>query len=115
MLSGRDADIDAFDVMLEDARLGVTEGLRALDAGFFNARWERATPAEREFLRAMARDEGRPSRTGEIADRLGKVTTSLGPARAQLIAKGIIYSPEHGMLAYTVPGMDDYVRRRRGD
>jgi hypothetical protein len=60
----------------------------------------------------MAIDDGRPSRTGEVAERLGKATTSRGPARAQLIAKGIIYSPEHGMLAYTVPGMADYVGRR---
>jgi hypothetical protein len=99
-------------ITLDDALLGVAEGHRALDAGFFNARWERATPFERDFLRAMAIDDGRPSRTGEVAERLGKATTSLGPARAQLIAKGIIYSPEHGTLAYTVPGMADYVRRR---
>jgi hypothetical protein len=99
-------------IALDDALLGVTEGHRALDVGFYNSRWERATPAEREVLRAMAIDDGQPSRTGEIAQRLGRVTTSLGPARAQLIAKGIIYAPEHGLLAYTVPGMSDFVRRR---
>lgn len=102
-------------ITLDDAVIGVAEGHRALDSGFFNARWERATPAERDFLRAMAVDQGRPSRTGDIAERLAKVTTSLGPSRAQLIAKGIVYSPEHGMLSYTVPGMADYVRRREGD
>lgn len=102
-------------ITFDDAVLGVAEGHRALDSGFFNARWKRATPAERQFLRAMAADEGRPSRTGDVADRLGKVTTSLGPARAQLIAKGIVYSPDHGMLSYTVPGMADYVRRRESD
>lgn len=102
-------------ITLDDALLGVAEGYRALDAGFFAARWERATPAERELLRAMAADGDQPSRTGEVAARLGRSTASLGPARAQLIAKGIVYAPEHGSLAYTVPGMADFVRRRETD
>lgn len=100
---------------LEDAVLGVAEGQRALDTGFFSARWERATRAERAFLLAMADDNGEPSRTGDIADRLRLKATSLGPARASLIAKGIVYSPEYGLLAYTVPGMADFVRRRESD
>jgi hypothetical protein len=61
----------------------------------------------------MAADEGRASKVADITTRLNKASSrSLGPARANLIAKGIVYSPEHGMLAYTVPGMADYVRRR---
>ena len=64
----------------------------------------------------MAPDEGRPSRIADVTVRLGKVDSgSLGPARAKLIGKGIVYSPEHGMIAYTVPGMADYVRRRDED
>ncbi len=100
-------------ITLEDATIGVAEGQQQLDAGFYSSRWERATKAEREFLRAMALDEGQPSRISEITERLGKADSrSLGPARAKLIDKGIVYSPEHGMIAYTVPGMADYVRRR---
>lgn len=100
-------------ITLEDATIGITEGQQQLDIGFYSSRWERATRAEREFLRAMALDEGRPSRIGDITERLGKASSrSLGPARANLIGKGIVYSPEHGMIAYTVPGMADYVRRR---
>jgi hypothetical protein len=100
-------------ITLEDATIGVAEGQQQLDVGFYSSRWERATKAEREFLRAMALDDGRPSRIGDITERLGKSSSqSLGPARASLIGKGIVYAPEHGMIAYTVPGMADYARRR---
>lgn len=101
---------------LDDATIGVAEGQEQLDIGFYSSRWERATKAEREFLRAMAPDNGEPSRIGDITERLNKARTqSLGPARASLIGKGIVYAPEHGMIAYTVPGMADYVRRRDED
>ena len=98
---------------LDDATIGVAEGQQQLDNGFYSSRWERATKTEREFLRAMAPDDGEPSRIADITERLGKTSSrSLGPARASLIGKGIVYAPEHGMIAYTVPGMADYVRRR---
>jgi hypothetical protein len=100
---------------LDDATIGVAEGQRQLDSGFYSSRWERATPAERELLRVMAVDDGVSSRVGDLAERLGRRTASLGPARARLIAKGIVYSPEHGKLSYTVPGMADFVRRTLDD
>jgi hypothetical protein len=100
-------------ITLDDATIGIAEGQQQLDVGFYASRWERATKAEREFLRAMALDDGEPSRIADITERLGKASSrSLGPARANLIGKGIVYSAEHGMIAYTVPGMADYVRRR---
>ena len=99
-------------ITLDDATFGIAEGQQQLDVGFYASRWERATKAEREFLRAMAIDDGEASRIGDIADRLGKTSSkALGPARASLINKGIIYSPEHGLIAYSVPGMADFVRR----
>jgi len=52
------------------------------------------------------------STTGEVAARLNKRITSLGPTRANLISKGLIYSPDHGMVAYTVPAMAEFVRRQ---
>lgn len=107
-----DAAVGPDRITFEDATIGITDGQQQLDVGFYLSRWERATPAERDFLRAMADDDGSPSRSAEIAERLGRSTQSLGPARANLISKGIIYSPEHGVIAYTVPGMSDYVRRR---
>lgn len=103
-------------ITLDDATFGVAEGQQQLDIGFYASRWERATKAEREFLRAMAADGGIPSKIGDIAERLGKSTSkALGPARASLIGKGIVYSPEHSMIAYTVPGMADYVRRNEDE
>lgn len=96
-----------------DAQAAVTYGLEHLDQAFFLSRWERATPAERRLLAAMAQDQGTPSQTGDIAGRLGLRITSLGPYRANLINKGLIYSPEHGQIAYTVPAMADYVNRHR--
>ncbi|MEZ5119924.1 MAG: AAA family ATPase [Candidatus Nanopelagicales bacterium] len=95
-----------------DARVGIARGQMSLDSGFFRVRWDRATPAERAYLRAMAVDGDRASLTGDVAARLGRKVTSLGPARASLIGKGLIYSPDHGMVAYTVPVMASFVQRQ---
>ncbi|MBN9609720.1 MAG: hypothetical protein BGO26_13120 [Actinobacteria bacterium 69-20] len=95
-----------------DALAAVNAGRRALDDGFFRARWDRATKAERNYLIAMSSDGAGPSFTGEIASRLGKEPSQLGPARANLISKGLIYAPEHGQISYTVPGMADFIRRQ---
>lgn len=96
-----------------DARLGVQAGRDKLDAGFFASRWKRATPAERAYLRAMSPDGEGPSLSGEIARRLGKKTVQqVGPTRANLIHKGLVYAPEHGQVAYTVPGMATFIERQ---
>jgi AAA ATPase-like protein len=96
-----------------DARLGVRAGSDKLDAGFFASRWKRATPAERDYLRAMSADGDRPSASGEIARRLGKASVQqVGPIRANLIHKGLVYAPEHGQVAYTVPGMAAFISRQ---
>lgn len=99
-------------ITLHDAQLGVATGQLALDTGFFRIRWDRATTAEREYLKAMAADGDRGSASGEVAARLHKKTTALGPARANLINKGLIYSPDHGVVAYTVPAMAAFVKRQ---
>lgn len=96
-----------------DAEIGVRIGREKLDNGFFRSRWNRATPGEREYLRAMAADGDSPSASGEVARRLGKRTVQqVGPTRAKLIHKGLIYAPEHGLIAYTVPGMADFITRQ---
>jgi hypothetical protein len=97
----------------DDARVGVRDGLEKLDRGFYLARWERATPAERDYLAAMTIDIEGPSASGEVAGRLGKPVQSLGPVRSKLIAKGLIYSPGHGLIAFSVPGMAAFVHRQR--
>lgn len=102
----------AKDFTIDDARAALEVGRSQLDQGFFPARWDRATPAERSYLRAMSEDGDSGSRSGDVAKRLGKRMSSLGPVRGQLIAKGLIYAPEHGRVAFTVPGMSDYINRQ---
>jgi hypothetical protein len=96
----------------DDALVGVRDGQGKLDSGFYLARWERATPAERDYLAAMAEDGDGPSASGEIAVRLGKRMQSLGPARSKLISKGLIYAPDHGLITFSVPGMAGFVHRQ---
>jgi hypothetical protein len=96
----------------KDASIGVDVGTRNLDHGFFKSRWERATPTERAYMRAMAEDGNEPSSSGEVARRLGKTNAGVGPTRAGLIFKGLAYAPEHGFVAFTVPGMADFIRRQ---
>lgn len=98
-----------------DVITAISLGLDRLDTGFFRSRWERATRAERRMLVAMAEDADGPSSSSEVAKRMSLKPTSLGPYRANLISKGLIYAPEHGEVAYTVPGMADYVHRHRED
>ncbi len=95
-----------------DAEEGVRIGTLRLDSGFFRSRWDRATPAEHDYLTAMAKDGDGPSSSGEVARRLKKSQSQLGPARANLIAKGLAYAPEHGIIAFTVPGMAHFIRRQ---
>ena len=98
-----------------DANAAVTSGLEHLDQGFFRARWERATPAERRFLQATSTDHDLPSQTSDVAERMGLKITSLGPYRDNLMTKALVYSLEHGFIACTVPGMAAYVHRHRDD
>ena len=98
-------------ITLADARAGVASGLASLDAGFFRSRWDRATPAEKKYLTVMAVDGDEGSSASDIATRLNKTVSALGPARANLINKGLIYSREHGVVAFTVPGMADFIQR----
>lgn len=95
-----------------DAAYGIALGNNHLDNGFFNVRWDRATKAEKEYMRAMTEDEGRASQSGEIATRLGRAISSLGPTRANLINKGLIYAPDHGLVAFTVPHMHLYIQKQ---
>ena len=82
-----------------------------LDKNFFRVRFDRLTPGEKDFLRAMAERGSGPHRTSDIADTLGVKITSLGPLRARLIKKGMVYSPSHGDIAFTVPLFDEFMVR----
>lgn len=85
--------------------------LAQLDASFFRVRFDRLTPAEKRYIRAMAELGTGPHRSGDIADVLGVKVTSVAPTRNALIAKGMIYSPNHGDTAFTVPMFDQFVCR----
>src|SRR6516225_1769612 len=74
-----------------------------LDASFFRVRFDRLTPAEKRYLRAMAELGEGPHRSGDIAGKLKKEVTTIAPVRSSLINKGMIYSPAHGDTAFTVP------------
>src|SRR5579884_391956 len=86
-----------------------------LDRGFFRVRYDRLTPSQKRYLRAMAELGPGPQRSGEIADRYGAKVTSLAPMRGQLINQGMIYSPAHGDTAFTVPLFDEFLRRAEPD
>ena len=87
------------------------EALAELDASFFRVRFDRLTPSEKQYLRAMAELAGGPHRSGEVARVLGKSVRAVAPTRAKLIRKGMVYSPAHGDTAFTVPLFDQYLRR----
>jgi hypothetical protein len=82
-----------------------------LDRNFFRVRFDRLTPSEKNFLRAMAALGPGEHRTGDIANTLDVKVTSLGPVRAKLIKKGMVYSPAHGDMAFTVPLFDEFMVR----
>jgi hypothetical protein len=103
-----------------DVRVAAPEAEAELAVGFFGSRYERATPAEREYLRTMAvlaqRDDMAGAvPTAEIARGLGRKPASLSPARDALIKKGLIYSGERGTVAFTVPHFGRYLRGQPGD
>lgn len=98
-------------ITLHDARQAETTTLKRLDEGFFKVRFDRLTPKEREYVIAMARLGNGPYRSSDVADALGESSQSLGPRRAQIISKGMIYSPSHGDIAFTVPMFNDYLTR----
>ncbi|MPY81730.1 MAG: AAA family ATPase [Actinophytocola sp.] len=102
----------------EDVKVAAPEAEAELAVGFFGSRYERATPAEREYLVAMAelthgRDE--PAGSSDVAVYLGRKPSSLSPARDSLMKKGLVYSAERGQIAFTVPHFGHYLLGKRED
>lgn len=98
--------INAQDVK-DASRLAVA----ALDESFFRVRFDRLTPSEKKYLRAMSELGAGPHRSGDIADILDRPVQALAPTRNNLINKGMIWSPSHGDTAFTVPLFDQFMRR----
>ena len=98
-------------ITASDVEIASTTAIAALDESFFLVRFDRLTPTERTYLRAMSALGSGPHRSGDIAERLGKPVSSFGPVRSSLITKGMIWSPNHGDTAFTVPLFDEFMKR----
>jgi predicted transcriptional regulator len=98
-------------ITAHDVQVASESALAGLDESFFRVRLDRLTPSEKRYMRAMAELGPGPHRSGDIAEKLGRKVTSLGPTRNQLIAKGMIWSPSHGDTAFTVPLFDEFMKR----
>jgi hypothetical protein len=98
-------------ITLHDVDLASQSAIVALDESFFRVRFDRLTPVEKKYLRAMAEIGAGPHRSGDIADQLNRKVTSLGPTRSALIAKGMIWSPSHGDTGFTVPMFEGFMLR----
>lgn len=102
---------DASPITCDDVERGSVTALASLDQSFFLVRFDRLTPSEKVYLRAMAELGPGPHRSGAIADLLQREVTALGPVRSHLIGKGMVWSPSHGDTAFTVPLFDEFMRR----
>ena len=102
---------DGSPIVPEDVEAATITAIAALDAGFFGVRFDRLTPTEKRYLRAMAELGPGPHRSGDIARVLRRKVTALAPVRSQLINKGMVWSPSHGDTAFTVPLFDGFMRR----
>ena len=97
-------------ITADDIKVAAPEAESELAVGFFGSRYERATPAERDYMRAMAMLGDDPVPTAAVAEELGRKPSSLSPARDGLIKKGLIYSAERGLVAFTVPHFGKFLR-----
>ncbi len=107
------ASAPTIDVDIVDQTNGVA--IAKLDESFFRVRFDRLTPREKEYMRALAGLGPGPHRSGDIAERLDVRVESIAPLRGGLIRKGMIYSPAHGDTAFTVPLFDEFMLRTMPD
>ena len=103
--------VEASPITLDTVRHATMIVIPRLDQNFFRVRYERLTPSEKSFLRAMAALGPGAQRTSDIAETLRIKVNGLGPVRAKLIKKGMVYSPAHGDMAFTVPLFDEFMVR----
>lgn len=97
---------------LEDAELAIDVGRRHLDEGFYPSRWNRATDRERRYMTSLAATGDDAPRSGKVAELMGSTSSGVSDVRDSAIRKGLIWAPEHGRIAFTVPGMADFIRRQ---
>jgi len=100
------------EITVEDVDHSYAETLASLDAGFFRVRIDRLTKSEVQFVKTMSELGDGPYAMADIAKAMGRTQSSLGPTRANIISKGMIYSTDHGYLNFTVPLFAEYMRRQ---
>jgi len=98
-------------ISLHDVTLASIQAVADLDQSFFRVRFDRLTPAEKKYLRAMSELGPGPHRSGDIAATVGRAVSTLAPLRQSLIVKGMLWSPSHGDTAFTVPLFDEFMKR----
>jgi len=98
-------------ILRSDVLSATDLAIAELDTSFFRVRFDRLTPSEKRYLRAMAEIGATSQRSGDISSLLKREVQSVAPVRASLIAKGMIYSPSHGENSFTVPLFDGYLKR----
>ena len=102
---------DASPVTLADVRETQEAVETKLDSSFFRVRTDRVTDLELQYMRAMAELGAEPQAAKDVAQLMGRRSEQLGPTRSRLIEKGLLYTPAHGLAAFTVPQFDRYMRR----
>ncbi|MFN5609034.1 MAG: ATP-binding protein [Holosporales bacterium] len=98
-------------ITVTDIHHATQQALQRLDTDFFRVRFDRLTPSEKRYVRALAELGGDPQRSGDVAEKLGVSVNRVAPLRSALIKKGMIYSPAHGDTAFTVPMFEDFLKR----
>lgn len=98
-------------ISIKDINESTTDVIRRLDENFFRVRFDRLTSSERNFLRAMANLDQGSKRSSVIAKRMGMEINQIGPVRAKLIKKGMIYSPAYGEIDFSVPLFGEFMKR----
>jgi hypothetical protein len=98
-------------ITLADAKRATDLAVAALDEGIFKVRLARLTDRQKTYARAMAEFGADPVHSSEIADVMGLSLSQAAPIRDELIKKGMAYSPERGLIGFTVPKFDEYMRR----
>lgn len=98
-------------ILLEDVEDALPIYQSKLDASFFRVRLDRATEMQRAYLRAMAGLGPQPQKAADVAAAMGRTSPQVAPTRAELINMGLLYTPEHGYAAFTVPHFDEFMLR----
>jgi hypothetical protein len=105
-------------ITLGDVEAAEPVAQRQIEAGIYGVRFDGATETERKYLYAMSNlmdAEGGPVRSGDVAGALDRDLSAVSPTRDALIRKGIVHAPDHGLLAFSIPGFQQYIARRRSD